>query len=63
MPGTDYACLWEHIPGIDVSLDDTARQLAQAVLSGDTNAAGPLADRVCEILNRAPGLTPHPTIP
>lgn len=44
-------CMWEVVPVGDLSLDYAANALARAVLAGDMVAAGPLADRVSELIS------------
>lgn len=43
-------CDWELIPFGELGRDDVALMLAKAVLAGDMSAAGPLADRVSELM-------------
>jgi hypothetical protein len=46
--------MWERVPVTDLTLDQTAQQLADAVKAGDVTAAMLLADRVVELCGGTP---------
>lgn len=49
-----WAQLWEPVPTGDLTLDQTAQALADAVKVGDPHAALLLADRVMELVGGTP---------